>query len=83
VPDIWNTLGEQLREARVRKGISLRDINGEGDGDLSKTAVSRIELGERIPNAASLLVLARALGVSIVFSPDGVEVKPYRRRPKK
>ena len=77
---IWRSVGEQLRQLREASGLSLRDLAGEGD--LSKTAIQRIEQGDRIPNGDSLVDLAAALNVRFTIDPSGVHVKPLGRRRK-
>jgi transcriptional regulator with XRE-family HTH domain len=84
VPDpspSWQQIGEQLRQLREESGISLRALALEGD--LSKTAIHRIERGERVPSADTLWDLALMLNVRFTIGPEGVQVKPLGRRRKR
>lgn len=57
------TLGQRLRDVRQHRGVSIRQISKLTDDMVSGAAVSRIETGERFPNAGTLLALALALDV--------------------
>jgi transcriptional regulator with XRE-family HTH domain len=78
--DTWQTFGEQLLGIRTAAGVSLRDLAADAGGELSKTAISRIERGERVPSSQTLLDLARALNLRIVIDADGVTLRQLRRK---
>lgn len=79
--ETWQQLGEQLREAREARGLTVRELaTAASGGPLSRAAISRVERGERIPSSQTLLALAAALEVRIVFDPAGVRVTLMRRR---
>jgi transcriptional regulator with XRE-family HTH domain len=54
-------LGQRLYDARVRAGLSQRQISFPG---CSAAYISRIERGERVPSLQVLRELARRVGVS-------------------
>src|SRR6187431_1297070 len=54
-------VGRRLREARVRAGLSQRQLSFPG---CSPAYISRIEAGDRIPSLQLLRELGRRLGVS-------------------
>lgn len=63
-------LGRQVREARERRGLSLRALAARSG--VSINAISRIERGETSPTVASLRRLAAALGEPVAaFFADG------------
>jgi transcriptional regulator with XRE-family HTH domain len=57
------SIGERLRSARDRQGLTLDQLS-EASG-LSKAHLSRLEAGERQPSIAALLDLSSTLGVSV------------------
>ena len=59
------TLGERIRHARKRAGLSMRDLAAQVE--VSAQAISNYERGEDTPRAAVLLQLARVLQVSTEF----------------
>jgi tetratricopeptide (TPR) repeat protein len=54
-------VGRRLREARLRAGLSQRDLSFPG---CSPAYISRIEAGDRIPSLQLLREMGRRLGVS-------------------
>lgn len=76
--------GEQLRTLRVKRGLTLRalaDLAGTNGADSDGTpttaaAISRIELGQRLPRFATLQALAVALDARIVFDEHGCTIEP-------
>lgn len=81
--DTWEQFGADLRDLREREGRSLRDVAAAAGGDVTKSAIARIETGERVPSAQTLVDLARALDLRITIDRAGVvELRPLGRRPK-
>jgi quercetin dioxygenase-like cupin family protein/DNA-binding XRE family transcriptional regulator len=57
------SLAECLREERLRAGLTLEQLAQRAD--LSTAHLSRLESGDRQPSVATLILLSRALGVSM------------------
>ena len=68
------TLGEQLRELRLQRGLTLREVARLVD-DLSWQGLSKVERGERTPSTQTLAAIARALGVSFVVDAGGARLE--------
>jgi tetratricopeptide (TPR) repeat protein len=68
--DSPRAVGERLRTARVRAGLSQRQLAFPG---CSPAYISRIESGDRIPSLQLLRELGRRLGVSEDFLATGAE----------
>jgi transcriptional regulator with XRE-family HTH domain len=66
----WNTkaIGDRLREARLRAGLSQRELSEPG---VSYAYISRIEAGVRTPSVKVLRKLAPKLGVSATWLETG------------
>jgi tetratricopeptide (TPR) repeat protein len=62
-------VGRRLREARVRAGLSQRDLSFPG---CSPAYISRIEAGDRIPSLQLLREMGQRLGVSEDYLATGV-----------
>jgi len=62
--------GERLREARLRAGMSQRELSEPG---VSYAYISRIEAGVRTPSVKVLRKLAPKLGVSVAWLETGQE----------
>jgi len=58
-------VGERLRAARVRRGLTARDLAKAGD--LALSTISLIERGKISPTVATLHKLATPLGVPLTF----------------
>ncbi len=56
--------GERLRIARMRVGLSLRDLEVKIDNLVSAQAIGKYERGEMMPSSRVLMALADALAVS-------------------
>lgn len=76
VSDLAVRLGENLRLARERAGLSQEDL-GFRSG-LHRTAVSQLERGERTPRADSVVRLAGSLGIPAGDLLAGVTWNPIR-----
>ena len=68
-------VGQRLKEARERKGLSQRQLSFQG---CSPAYISRIESGDRIPSLQLLRELGRRLGVSEDYLATGRELRPAR-----
>lgn len=64
-------IGERLREARLRKGMSVRGLARAVD--VSASLISQIETGKSSPSVSTLYAITTALGISIedVFGEPG------------
>jgi transcriptional regulator with XRE-family HTH domain len=56
-------LGEHIRAARLRRGVSLRGLAGEVG--VSASMISQIEKGKSQPSVSTLYAITTALGISI------------------
>lgn len=56
-------LGTRLKELRIKKGMSLEDVQKETG--ITKSLLSRYERGVVIPGLVALITLSRYYGVSI------------------
>jgi len=63
-------VGRRIRDARIAQGLTQGELAGD---DYSVGYVSRLESGDRRPNAAVLAVLAGRLMVSVDFLMTGAE----------
>lgn len=54
-------LGEELRKARMRAGLTQEELAFRAD--ISRNYVSLLELGEKSPTVQVLLRICKALGV--------------------
>ncbi len=74
-------VGERLREARQRRGVSVRSLARELG--VSASLISQIETGKSQPSVSTLYAMTTALGISVedVFaSVPASEVRPARPR---
>ena len=69
--DSPKAVGERLKAARERAGLSQRQLSFPG---CSPAYISRIESGERIPSLQLLRELGRQLGVSEDYLATGSEI---------
>jgi len=72
-------IGVQLREARHRAGLTLREVSIHSDGGISTVGLCLIEQGKTYPNLRTLEALASVLGVTISVRPKGVDVTRGRK----
>ena len=56
-------LGEAIREARKKKGLSLRSV--AASADISPSLLSQVETGKTNPSVGTLYALVGVLNVSI------------------
>jgi transcriptional regulator with XRE-family HTH domain/lipopolysaccharide biosynthesis regulator YciM len=73
------SVGERLREARRRAGLSQRELAFHG---CTPAYISRIEAGDRIPSLQLLRELGRQLGVSADFLATGSDESERTERDK-
>jgi tetratricopeptide (TPR) repeat protein len=72
-------VGRRLREARLRAGLSQRDLSFPG---CSPAYISRIEAGDRIPSLQLLRQMGERLGVSEDYLATGARApRPVDRNP--
>jgi transcriptional regulator with XRE-family HTH domain len=70
VSSTTKAIGDRLREARLRAGLSQRELSEPG---VSYAYISRIEAGVRTPSVKVLRKLAPKLGVSVAWLETGSE----------
>ena len=68
------SLGDHIREARLRSGLSLRALAGEVG--VSASMISQIETGKSQPSVSTLYAITTALGISIQDVFDGALQDP-------
>jgi len=74
----WRQLGEQIRAARLRRGLTQDELAAKAE--LSRIYIAKIEGGDRkVPSLTVLERIAGALGMRLVV--ELVERAP--RRPKR
>jgi Zn-dependent peptidase ImmA (M78 family)/transcriptional regulator with XRE-family HTH domain len=64
-------LGDRLRLARKKAGLSLRDLASRLDPAVSAQALSKYEANEMMPSSRVLVGLGKSLGVSLDFLMSG------------
>jgi tetratricopeptide (TPR) repeat protein len=69
--DSAERVGQRLKEARLRAGLSQKALSFQG---CTPAYISRVEAGERIPSLQILKVLGERLGVSAEYLATGREV---------
>ncbi len=69
--EILETLGQRMRQLRERERVSQEDF-ADYCG-LHRTAVSMLERGKTIPRLDTLLIVSRALGVTVSRLLRGIE----------
>ena len=74
--EVGVNLGSRLREARLRSGLTLREVARQLG--VSASFVSQLENGKSQPSVVTLYSLTQLLGVSIdqMFEPDGAADSP-------
>lgn len=60
-------LGERLHLARKKEGLSLRDLSAKIEGAASAQAIGKYERDEMTPSSRVLIMLSKALNVSVVY----------------
>jgi Zn-dependent peptidase ImmA (M78 family) len=67
-------IGERLRIARRKSGLSLRDLATRMSDQVSHVAIGKYERDEMMPSSTMLVALAKALDVSLEFLAAPMEV---------
>jgi Zn-dependent peptidase ImmA (M78 family)/DNA-binding XRE family transcriptional regulator len=67
-------IGERLRIARRKSGLSLRDLAARMGDQVSHVAIGKYERDEMMPSSTMLVALAKALDVSLEFLAAPMEV---------
>ena len=67
-------IGERLRIARRKSGLSLRDLATRMGDQVSHVAIGKYERDEMMPSSTALVGLAKALDVSLEFLAAPMEV---------
>jgi transcriptional regulator with XRE-family HTH domain len=70
-------VGERLKELRLERGLSQRDLSGPG---VSYAYISRIEAGARRPSVKALRMLAQKLGVTAEYLETGLQIDASEAR---
>lgn len=68
-------IGERLRIARRKSGLSLRDLASRMGGQITHMAISKYERGEMEPSSTVLIALAKALDVSLEFLASPMDIR--------
>lgn len=82
-PLITDVFGSNLRRLRERANKS-QELLAQEAGGLHRTEISLLERGEREPRLSTVVLLARALGVSVPTLLQGVgtaQARPRQRKP--
>ena len=81
VPDASSGLGPRLREIRLERGISLRELARRLD--LSPSSISQIETGKMQPSVRTLYAFAAEFGVTVdeVLFEHGAPLRGPSRSP--
>lgn len=80
-----NTLfSTRLKQARIMQGLSMDSLCEKANNALSKQSISKYEAGKMMPDSKSLIILAKALGVTIdyFFRPLNVSIENVEFRKK-
>lgn len=68
-------LGERLKIARKKAGLSLREVEKRIGGQVTHTAIAKYESGDMMPSSGVLIALAKALDVSLEFLAAPLQVR--------
>jgi transcriptional regulator with XRE-family HTH domain len=71
------SLGERIRAARIRRGVSLRTLAGEVG--VSASMISQIENAKSQPSVSTLYAITTALGISIHEVFEAPPPEPVKR----
>lgn len=77
-------IGDRIKLARKKAGLSLRGLADEMEGKVSAQAIGKYERNEAMPRSSVLIALSKALGVSITYLMDsrGIELGKIEFRTK-
>ena len=62
-----NKFSTRLKDLRVEKGLSQKDLEKELNGKITATAIGYWELNKRIPNLDAVIILAQYFCVSLDY----------------
>ncbi|MGT2933934.1 helix-turn-helix domain-containing protein [Streptococcus catagoni] len=75
---MWRDFGEKVKNLRIAKKLTREDICGD-EKELSIRQLARIESGQSIPSLAKVMVIAKALEVSVGLLTDSKDFELPRR----
>lgn len=75
--DLYKYVGQQIREAREKKGISLRELSNMIGGIRSNQTLMRYEKGETRIDMDSLIPICKALGLDVDAVTDEAKRRMY------
>lgn len=75
--DLYKYVGQQIREAREKKGISLRELSNMIGGKRSNQTLMRYEKGESRIDMESLVPICKALGLDVDAVTDEAKRRMY------
>ena len=62
-----NKFSTRLKDLRVEKGLSQKDLEKELNGKITATAIGYWELNKRVPNLDAVIILAQYFCVSLDY----------------
>ena len=68
-------IGERLRIARRKSGLSLRNLADRMEGQITHAAIGKYERDEMEPSSSVLIALAKALAVSLEFLAAPMDIR--------
>ncbi|WP_159545874.1 helix-turn-helix domain-containing protein [Streptococcus halichoeri] len=75
---MWISFGEKVKNLRLKKNMTREDVCGD-ESELSVRQLARIEKGQSIPSLAKVLVIAKALNVSVGWLTDNQDCQLPKR----
>ena len=61
------TFGERLKELRLEKNLTQRELVIKLNGKITQPAITLWETGKRVPNLDAVIILAQFFGVSLDY----------------
>ncbi len=74
--ELARQIGSRIRERRLQLGFSQRKLREQMEVNsvsMTKSQLSRVELGELLPDAVEVIALSEALGVTYRWLLEGEE----------
>lgn len=62
-----NNFAQRLKELRIEKGLSQRELSLKLNKEITQSAIGLWELGKRIPNLDAVILLANFFDVSLDY----------------
>lgn len=62
-----NKFSTRLKDLRIEKGLSQKDLEKELEGKITATAIGYWELNKRVPNLDAVIMLAQYFCVSLDY----------------